>query len=256
MMRPCRRPERRLAKAISGVLLAISISALMGCDLPTTGSSSLITTGRSEPPWMLVWSTPPGGIPASLSPQAAFALGAQVLHNGALVPFSDINVNWLATGPTFCLALARLDPAATFQMAALLYSTSQTGWVGNATTVRDGAACQNQDAQRQSNGVTFPQPVCSVGSLGKVPTPSQPWDYNLSSWYAASQTYLAFTSASAQIQRPSDASAISLAGEQGWRFQQDDIAVVALFTAPSHISLFACLNDAQHCRELATQALQ
>jgi len=251
----------RLAKVTSLATLAVCLLALVGCgaySISSLGGSGTPAAmpGASVPPWQLQWVQPQNGILASRSPQDAFAQGARVYHDSQPVPLAAITLNWLATGPTFGVVLARLDPAATFQDVVLLYSTPHTGWVGNATTTRNGGACQSQDSQRQVNGLTFPQPVCSVGSLGKVPTSSQRWDFVLNSWYATSQTYLAFTSASAPIQRPPGASAISLAGEQGWQYRQGAVTVIALFTAPAHTHIFACLNDAMHCYELATQAFQ
>ncbi|MEO7002441.1 MAG: hypothetical protein ABI068_11495 [Ktedonobacterales bacterium] len=234
-------------------MLAMYLLALFaGCGAASGPSLASIRL----PPWQLLWSQPQNGIPVSLSPQEAFVRGARVYYQSAPVPLAAITLNWLATGPPFGLALARLDPAATFQDVVLLYSTPQTGWIGDATTVRNGAPCQSQDSQRQVNSVTFPQPVCSVGNLGKIPTATQPWDYLLTSWFATGQTYLSFTSASASIQRPSAASGISMAGTQGWRYQQGDIETITQFTAPSHTGIFACLNDAQHCQSLAMQALQ
>lgn len=170
---------RLLCLRLSG--LALLIVCLASCQ---TGAYAPTVI----PEWLLLWSPPAKGIPASVSLDAAFKMGIVLEHESTPVALPTSAITWLVHGATFGIARVRLDPESTWQTLEILYVNAQQNiWdEGVSSGITDGQPCQ--DGNKVSGPLEFPEPVCSNAVIRGMRTDA--FSFALTSWYSTAHIYM------------------------------------------------------------------
>lgn len=231
-------------------ILVLSILAMTGCVPP----SSTTTASSSVPVWGLEWYPPQGGVSQNVLAETAFATGVHLLHNADSLPLPSEATTWLATGSDWGIALIRLDPAGAYQDLAIMgVNTLQHTWVANITSVRVGQSCAN--GRRVFGSLTFPEPVCSLGTLYQTPRSDYAWYFSLTSWYTDQHTYILAHFAD-QAQRPLDGTEeVELDSTPGWIHQEHHVISIVVPLPGKETFLSACTSAPTLCRAVAQQQL-